>query len=543
MTFNEWLEKPETQKIFLFEIQCAKKLTGMVLYGAGPAWYASMAQEISGVDEDGAALTERSTIALTEANAGSWYWDRSTQRLYVHTTGSDDPANYTIVIKHTLYLANADRAPYNSRYYEARIEGIPAFRREMQNVFFGRSMASFGDIVIANESGALNYLVNWVFAGQPFSAKLGGPELDDADYTTVLAGVCAKVPEITRQSIKIPVRDNAVLLRKKIPTTFLAAGANVPDASVGKEVPLCYGTCYNIKPLHTNSSTHEYQVHVDQIKDILAVYEDGVLTAKTVTKNLSAGTFTLSAAATGTVTCDVEGAYVGTFWELPGAIKKELLDDYLPDIDYVSADLTQLDTDRPYALGIYIAKQTEIGRIFDEIDESVCATSGFNRLGQFTTGAITLPGSTADVSFAGSAGNNEYIKFALTKDKIPDVVWRVIVDYRRDWAKTGEQDLTRTAVAEDSSIVYLFPYAIEKTVASLLAESADADAVGALHLDLLGVPLYFPRFTTKAKPFRVEFLEDVLVQNDDHNIDGYYTVIGLKEDYGRHQVEILCYGE
>lgn len=542
MTFNEWLEKTKTQKIFLFNLQCAKKQTGFVICGSGPAYFIAMSPEISGVEENGSAYTKRTSIALVEANAGSWYWDLAAARLYIHTTGSDDPAGYTIVLLHTLYLANMKRKPFNSRYYDPRVTGIPSFKREMQQVFYGRSMASFGDIQIAYDSAALSYLKDWTFAGQPFSVKLGGPELADGDYTTVLAGVCDKVPEITKKAIRIPVRDNTRLLKKKIPTTFLALGANVPEKSVGKPIPECYGTVYNVQPLFTNSSTNEYQVRNGRIKDVLAVYEDGVATALTVTKDLNNGKFRLSGPATGTVTCDLEGAYDGsTFWDLPGEVKKKILDDYLPDLNYVTADFTQLDTDRPYELGIYLDRQVEIGQVFDDIDLSVCATSGFNRIGEFTTAAIALPGSAASVTFSSSP--NEYIKFALSKNKVPDVVWRVTVEYRVDSSKTGDDDLTRREAAEDSTILYLYPAADEKTIKSLLRDQADAAAVAALYLALLGTQLWFPQFTTKIKPFRVQFLEDVRVVNSDYGVDGYYTVIGINEDYAKSEVTLFCYGD
>jgi len=542
MTFNEWLEKTKTRKIFLFEIQCAKKQTGFVIYGSGPAYSIAMTTEISGVAENGSAYTERASIALVEANAGSWYWDRAAERLYINTTGSDDPAGYTIILRHTLYLANMDRKPFNSRYYEPRVIGIPSFKREMQQVFYGRSMASFGDIEIAYDSSALSYLKEWTFAGQPFTVRLGGPELADGDYTIVLSGVCDKVPEVSKRSIKIPVRDNARLLKKKIPTTFLASGANVPEKSVGKPIPECYGTVYNVQPLFTNSSTNEYQVRDGRIKDVLAVYEDGVVTALTVTKDSANGKFRLSGPASGTVTCDIEGAYDGsTFWDLPGEVKKKILDDYLPDVSYVAADFTQLDSDRPHELGIYLDRQVEIGKVFDDIDLSVCATSGFNRIGEFSTAAITLPGSSASVTFSNSP--NEYIKFVLSKEKVPDVVWRVVVEYRVDNSKSGDDDLTRREAAEISTILYLYPAADEKTITSLLRDQADAAAVAALYLALLGTQLWFPKFTTKIKPFRVQFLEDVRVINSDYGVSGYYTVIGMAEDYAKSEVTLTCYGD
>ena len=51
------------------------------------------------VFDDGAQLTSRASIALTEANAGSFYYDSDNDILYVHAAGSDDLTTATITIE------------------------------------------------------------------------------------------------------------------------------------------------------------------------------------------------------------------------------------------------------------------------------------------------------------------------------------------------------------------------------------------------------------------------------------------------------------
>lgn len=357
MTYLEWLELSHTKKIFLYHLQCVRKITGLSLVSGKTYTYAVYCErEISKVTEEGTEYTGKSSIDEVEAGAGSFYWDCVGIMLYVHTTDGSHPDNFTIIITHPLYLANVGRPPYNSRFYEPRVSGMPSFSRQMQQVFFGQSQISYGSLAIRNDDGGYDYLQDWIFAGQPFSVRLGGPEIADSDYETVLCGITDKVPGMTRGAIRIPVRDNARKLKKKIPDDFLASGANVPDESVNKAKPLCFGTCYNIPALFTNTSTNEYQVHNGQIKDILAVYDDG--TALTYpgdyTKNLASGNFTLASPATGRITADVEGAYNGSFFpEKPGETMKKILEDHLgfTSSDYDASALASLDTDRPYKLG------------------------------------------------------------------------------------------------------------------------------------------------------------------------------------------------
>ena len=54
--------------------------------------------EPSRVEENGEEYTERETVELCNNNAGSWYWDSANKRLYVHTTGSDDPGGGDYII-------------------------------------------------------------------------------------------------------------------------------------------------------------------------------------------------------------------------------------------------------------------------------------------------------------------------------------------------------------------------------------------------------------------------------------------------------------
>lgn len=57
----------------------------------------SVRKEVEDIQEDGVSLTEYWDIDVVEANAGSWYHDVVNGKLYVHTTGSDEPTEYTLV--------------------------------------------------------------------------------------------------------------------------------------------------------------------------------------------------------------------------------------------------------------------------------------------------------------------------------------------------------------------------------------------------------------------------------------------------------------
>lgn len=544
-SFNDWLELPNTEKVFLITSEAAKVQAGFTLVsGQANTYEVDFDYEITGVQEDGTAYTTRTSIATVEANQSSFWYDFATTTLYVHTSDSTDPSNFTIVVIHTIRISNHARKPFSGRYYEPRVAGFPSFKRYMQHVFFGSSAISFGNLEILNEDGFYDYLLDYVFAGWNMLIKLGGPVIGDGNYTNVLEGIQEKVPEMTRSRIKIPVRDRARVLKKKIPTTFLAAGANVPDESVNKSIPLCFGTCYNVTPLFTNDNTDEYQVHTGQIQDVLAVYDDGTALGfpADYTKDLNNGKFTLTNPASGLVTADIEGCYDGvTFYEKAGQIIKWILDNIMSwsGTDYDSTALTDLDTDRPYELGLYIDSQETIINVFDRICESVLATWGFTRANLFTVGATMAPGASADVTFY----DEDFVKFAVTKSQVPEVLYRIFLTYQRDWTERDDT-LSKTLISktEDLSVLYEYPIAIEKRVDSLILQSADASTIGSAYLAFFDSQVKLLKFTAKGKPFRVSFLEDVKVESTRYSIDAYYRVIGIKEDYTRNEVELLCYG-
>jgi len=54
--------------------------------------------EPSRVEENGAEYTERASLADCNTNASSWWWDATNKRLYVHTSGSNNPGIGTYII-------------------------------------------------------------------------------------------------------------------------------------------------------------------------------------------------------------------------------------------------------------------------------------------------------------------------------------------------------------------------------------------------------------------------------------------------------------
>ena len=81
---SDRLAYPNVHTVVLSEVTAGEWLRFWTAAGGGYSntYYAPTVAEASrtasSVNENGTALTERTSVALVDASAGSWYWDRST---------------------------------------------------------------------------------------------------------------------------------------------------------------------------------------------------------------------------------------------------------------------------------------------------------------------------------------------------------------------------------------------------------------------------------------------------------------------------------
>ena len=107
----------------------------------------------SRVTENGVELTSRATLALCVANASSWYYDSANTRLYVHTSGSDDPGGGSYIIMSYFWEHISTHAgEYNGHWYYGRLnkENIPSIESSVSGPHEGVVTLSPGSISINN---------------------------------------------------------------------------------------------------------------------------------------------------------------------------------------------------------------------------------------------------------------------------------------------------------------------------------------------------------------------------------------------------------
>ena len=182
--------------------------------GSDPAYYISHVEgEPSKVEENGVVLTERGSLDLCKNNVGSWYWDTTNTRLYVHTTGSDDPVNYVILSYFWEYItdkqfAGSNEIVFNGHYYLPYLGGsIPNISQKVTSFLLGSSSMDFGGLTIINADGRYDSrLDKYIYEAKKAIFKQG--ELGDAygSYVNFWRGWTGKV-SLNDNEIEIDTED------------------------------------------------------------------------------------------------------------------------------------------------------------------------------------------------------------------------------------------------------------------------------------------------------------------------------------------------
>jgi len=138
----------------------------------------------SRVTENGVELTSRATLALCVANASSWYYDSANTRLYVHTSGSDDPGggSYIIMSFGWWERLSTHAGDYNSKPYLSRLEktNIPNVSSSVSGPHEGIVTQSLGQIRINNLDARYDArLASYVYEGAKIILYRG---IKDDDY-------------------------------------------------------------------------------------------------------------------------------------------------------------------------------------------------------------------------------------------------------------------------------------------------------------------------------------------------------------------------
>lgn len=467
------------------------------------------------------------------------------------TEPSDDPANV---------------------FYEPRVseQTNAFFNRNMyaQRATFGKSDASFGNIILNNIDGFFDDLKDHSFNGRDIVIKVGDDDNVFSDFVTVLTGTMS-IATFTIDSISIVMRDKTYLLENPIQTTRFA-GTNsgstgnegLPDDIQGQPKPLCYGECKNIPLVPVNTSALRYQFHSGgAISSVDAVYDKGVLLTLTTdyTVDSANGIIDLVATPSGQVTADVKGDATGSgYIDSVGSIVRRILENQteLTTSDINTTSITALDTTNSATVGVYIPNEVSTRVVIDSLLNSIGAFGGFDRAGQFTVGRFEAPsGSTAKDFTTDEILSLQIVSQQDSVGAIP--IYEVKLGYERNFIvqnsgelATSVTDARRAYLEEeyrytvstdtDVQLEHLLSKPLIKN--TLLVDKSDADTEAARLLTLYKTKRFIYEIAVKTEGLALDINDVISITYETRNPDGTFksyrfglnttscVIIGIKED-------------
>lgn len=376
------------------------------------------------------------------------------------------------------YTTGASDTPAHT-FYEGRIQSPANISRSCfrgGSATSGASSIGFGDLVLVNNDGALDGLLDYSFAGRSITIRLGVvlPNSGGApSWVTILKGVMEQA-EFSWQHVTFRVRDRQQDLAKPIQQSRFGGTNSLPNGLdgvatdlKGKPKPIVLGQVFNAPIPLVNSSRLIYQASDALLASVDAVYDRGApLTAGSAYAsqadmetnapsagqyrawNTAAGAFIrLGSQPSGTVTADLtQGASAaartaGQVWQAL------LLRAGLTVGDIVASDVSALDAATSAPVGIYIGSDNDTSAIqaADLVAASVGAWYGSDALGRFRIGRIELPSAGASV---GTITATDVVRIERTASADPGVgipAWKVKLNYARLWEV--QDDLTNAVTA------------------------------------------------------------------------------------------------
>lgn len=340
------------------------------------------------------------------------------------------------------------------------------------NATMGRSQIGYGNMVLVNNDGALDSMLDYGFAGRNITIKLGEVTANAGGlptFTTILSGTMEQA-QFSWKTVTIRVRDRQQDLAKPLQQTRYAGNNSLPNGLEGvatdikgKPKPLVFGQVFNVRLTLVNSTRLIYQAHDGSaLQSVDAVYDRGApltagaaYTSQTdmetaapgagqyrVWNDATAGCYIrLGSNPSGEVTADLtQGAAAAnrTAGQLWNAI---LTKGGVAAANISSSDVTALDALVSYPVGVFCGTDQDMTTLeaCDIVMHSVGAWFVSDAFGVFRCGRLDVPTGTS----VGTLTKTEIVGIERVASNDPGVgipAWKVKLGYQRIWVT--QTDLT-----------------------------------------------------------------------------------------------------
>lgn len=434
----------------------------------------------------------------------------------------------------TLYLANR---PFISQVSDV-LRSVPYDDVILGGLTYGRHMGgqvsgSFGLSVGSIDLAASPEIVTasgYEFAGQEVRVYLGDQRWVRDDFQLVAVLTAESLVPTGRAQYSLKFRTERLDLNEPLNNAVFVTGPNVDAVK-----PVCFGDCFNIRPVQVDDAGLVWAVHDGAVAFIGDVRVDGSVVS--ASKNTAAGTITLSSKPTGTLTADVVGA--------GGIDVKTILTEILSRLGGIQIDSVSLDALPTDSIGLYSRSGISFRQAFDALLKNFGGFWGFTRLNVFKAGRVVRPiGGSADLLTP-----DDIILDGVSFDRRIRPASAIDLKYRKNYTTqnaNGFEEGFSTVRKENSGITYVYPDAELKEAETLLSLSSAADIEAERRRIFYSTPLKTFTVNAFALPFAYEIGQEIRLIYPyfemENGVDA--IVLSIKDDplQGVTQLKVLIDG-
>lgn len=265
--FDLFIRNPGMSPIYLVEINPLKIFEDWALVSGKTNTYEvdinDRAIEVNEAWDDGTALSKKTSISDVESNAGSFYCDYYSRKLYVHTTDSTDPNLSLITGAFWLYFTNyhdeenQDPLVFNGHNYLPYIDrtGIPGIRQEIKSLFepnfsIGTGSVNFMNPVAEGEHYFDKKYAGYIWRNRKLIIKLGRIDFTYSEFKPMFTALINKV-SCDDFNFQVQLRDLRKDMKKKLVLNKYtkAEFPNLEDDFVNDAIFKCWGFKDKVVPV------------------------------------------------------------------------------------------------------------------------------------------------------------------------------------------------------------------------------------------------------------------------------------------------------
>ena len=525
--FERLIRKSSPKLIYLVEANPAIELGGWTLTdGSTYTYEISFDQrgcELDDVRENGTSLTEQTSAADVESNAGSWYHDVINGKVYIHSSGSDDPGDYVMIGSFWMFFTTHQEAGnetvFNGNYYLPLVasDGIPDISQEISPYFEGNFVISSGSVSFINgEINGVNFFDKkfgtYLWLNRKIRILAGGEDFDYSDFHTVNTGIVDSY-ECTDRRMTFSLRDYRDGIHRTLPIEKYSTDefAALDTNAVDRVKPYGYGTITNAVPICIDTNNRIFEFHNGRIRSVENVYQNGstLVVDTDYFVDYRRGRIILAAslpyATDDIILVDFTGAVTeGDNPITTGAhIFKSILNNFLnvgnDDLDLDSIWATHLS--KTTALSLYLWKEIDSQELIRRIEHSIQADTFQDAEGRLGI-KVRLTGAPSGISYI----PNEFVMDGFSMSRNRDSIFSEINIWYGEDSSQDKFSLLRTLLP---SATYMHGVSKVLDVYTALSSASDAATLSDAVVDVLDktkVMLTVPRVLFTHMPGDVVYL-------------------------------------